>query len=115
MLEHRFPFLDKVGQWNKFDANTGGTLVEKCCHYFDLMNLFADARPVRVFANGNQSVNFKDFERDGKSADCLDQANVLVDYANGVMLIASGFARVSMTVGNGQRTPNSKRSSRDVP
>ena len=35
--EHRFPFLEKVGDWNRFSANTGGTLVEKTCHFFDLM------------------------------------------------------------------------------
>ncbi len=35
--EHRFPFLPKIGDWNRFNANTGGTLVEKCCHFFDLM------------------------------------------------------------------------------
>ncbi len=27
--EHRFPFLDQVGDWNRFNRNTGGTLVEK--------------------------------------------------------------------------------------
>ena len=37
--EHRFPFLPKVGDWNRFSANTGGTMVEKCCHFFDLMRL----------------------------------------------------------------------------
>ena len=37
--EHRFPFLRKVGDWNRFTARTGGTLVEKCCHFFDLMRL----------------------------------------------------------------------------
>ena len=26
--EHRFPFLPKVGNWNRFSRNTGGTLVE---------------------------------------------------------------------------------------
>ena len=26
--EHRFPFLRKVGDWNRFNVNTGGTLVE---------------------------------------------------------------------------------------
>ena len=31
--EHRFPFLKKVGDWNRFNRNTGGTLVEKCCHF----------------------------------------------------------------------------------
>ena len=27
--EHRFPFLEKVGDWNRFGRNTGGTMVEK--------------------------------------------------------------------------------------
>ncbi|NIT97849.1 MAG: Gfo/Idh/MocA family oxidoreductase, partial [Actinobacteria bacterium] len=27
--EHRFPFLEKVGDWNRLRRNTGGTLVEK--------------------------------------------------------------------------------------
>lgn len=31
--EHRFPFLVKVDNWNRFSKNTGGTLVEKCCHF----------------------------------------------------------------------------------
>ncbi len=84
MVEHRFPFLDKVGQWNKFDAFTGGTLVEKCCHYFDLMNLFAGSRPTRVFATGAQARNFKDFSRDNRRADGIDQANAILEFANGV-------------------------------
>ena len=45
MREHRFPFLDKVGNWNRFSANTGGTLVEKTCHFFDLMNLILRRAP----------------------------------------------------------------------
>ena len=85
ILEHRFPFLDKVGQWNKFDAYTGGTLVEKCCHYFDLLNLFAGGTPQRVYASGHQSVNFKDFHYDNKQADGIDQASVVIDYDNGVL------------------------------
>ncbi|MGC8779543.1 MAG: Gfo/Idh/MocA family protein [Anaerolineae bacterium] len=84
ILEHRFPFLDKVGQWNKFSKYSGGTLVEKCCHYFDLMNLFAGARPVSVFATGSQAVNFVDFEYAGEKSDILDNAFVIVTYANGV-------------------------------
>ncbi len=84
LLEHRFPFLDKVGQWNKFSDRTGGTLVEKCCHYFDLLNLFAQAVPERVFATGSQSVNFRGFERDGRAADGLDRAEVIIEYAGGV-------------------------------
>lgn len=83
MAEHRPPFLDKVEQWNKFAEKSGGTLVEKCCHYFDLMTMFAGARPKRVFATGNQAVNFVDFEKDGQKSDILDNAFVTVDYENG--------------------------------
>ena len=84
ILEHRFPFLDKVKQWNKFSKYSGGTLVEKCCHYFDLMNLFAGARPVSVYAAGSKAVNFLDFEYAGEKSDILDNAFVIVTYANGV-------------------------------
>lgn len=85
--EHRFPFLVKVGDWNRFSANTGGTLVEKCCHFFDLMNLAVGSRPVRVIASGGQDVNHLDevYETpEGlKRADILDNAYVIVEYANG--------------------------------
>ncbi len=82
--EHRFPFLEKVGDWNRFSANTGGTLVEKTCHFFDLMNLIADAKPVEVIASGGQDVNHLDETYDGKQSDILDNAYVIVQYDNGV-------------------------------
>jgi predicted dehydrogenase len=84
MSEYRPPFLDKVGQWNKFNEYSGGTLVEKCCHYFDLMNLLADSTPQRVYASGGQAVNFLDFEIDGKKSDIDDHGFVTIDYSNGV-------------------------------
>ncbi len=82
--EHRFPFLVKVGNWNRFTANTGGTLVEKCCHFFDLMRLVAGADPVRVMASGGQDVNHLDEVYDGRVPDIVDNAFVIVDFANGV-------------------------------
>jgi len=84
ILEHRLPFLDKVKQWNKFSKYSGGTLVEKCCHYFDLLNLFAGAKPVKVYATGSMAVNFTEFEYDGEKSDILDNALVTVEYDNGV-------------------------------
>ena len=81
--EHRFPFLKKVGDWNRFNRNTGGTLVEKCCHFFDLMNLVIPANPVRTLASGAQSVNHLDEEYDGEVPDILDNAYVIVEYDNG--------------------------------
>ena len=84
LSEYRPPFLDKVGQWNKFNRYSGGTLIEKCCHYFDLMNLIADAKPERVYASGGRAVNFHDFERRGVASDIDDHAFVIIDYDNGV-------------------------------
>ncbi|HAK45514.1 MAG TPA: gfo/Idh/MocA family oxidoreductase [Spirochaeta sp.] len=84
IAERRIPFLDKVGQWNKQSRYSGGTLVEKCCHYFDIFNLFAGSKPVRVTASGGQDVNFRDFEYDGVRSDILDNAFVIVDYENRV-------------------------------
>ncbi|EOY24296.1 Oxidoreductase family protein [Theobroma cacao] len=81
--EHRFPFLVKVNNWNRFNANTGGTLVEKCCHFFDLMRLFAGANPVRVMASGAVDVNHKDEIYDGKVPDIIDNAYVIVEFDNG--------------------------------
>ncbi|HOV47262.1 MAG TPA: Gfo/Idh/MocA family oxidoreductase [Anaerolineae bacterium] len=85
IMEHRIPFLDKVNQWNKFSKYSGGTLVEKCCHYFDLLNLFAQSRATRVFATGSMAVNFREFEYRGEKSDILDNALVMVQYANGVL------------------------------
>lgn len=81
--EHRFPFLVKVDNWNRFNRSSGGTLVEKCCHFFDLMNEIIQDRPWRVAASGDQDVNHLDEEYHGEQADILDNAYVIVDYANG--------------------------------
>ena len=81
--EHRFPFLPKVGDWNRFSNNTGGTLVEKCCHFFDLMRLVLRSEPSRVFASGAQDVNHLDETYDGRVPDILDNALVIVDLENG--------------------------------
>lgn len=81
--EHRFPFLPKVGNWNRFHEQTGGTLVEKCCHFFDLMNLVLEERPVRVMASGGQDVNHLDEVYAGRRSDMLDNAYVIVDYPSG--------------------------------
>lgn len=82
--EHRHPFLVKVGNWNRFSENTGGTLTEKCCHFFDLMRLIAQSNPVRVMASGDQRFNHLDETYDGRTPDILDNAFVIVDFENGV-------------------------------
>ena len=82
--EHRFPFLNKVDDWNRFAINTGGTLVEKCCHFFDLMRLVIQSEPIKVYASGSQDVNHLEEKYDGKTPDIIDNAYVIVDFENGV-------------------------------
>jgi myo-inositol 2-dehydrogenase / D-chiro-inositol 1-dehydrogenase len=92
--EHRFPFLVKVGDWNRFARNTGGTMVEKCCHFFDLMRLIVQSEPVRVYCSGAMDVNHVDELYDGRRPDIIDNSYTTVDFANGVraMLDLSMFA-----------------------
>ncbi len=84
MVEQRIPFFDKIGQWNKFSRFSGGTLVEKCCHYFDLINHFAQARPSRVFASGSMAVNFREFDYEREKSDVIDNAAVIIIFENGI-------------------------------
>ncbi len=78
--EFRHPFLEKRGSlpdWIIRKRYSGGTLVEKCCHHFDLFNAFAGAKPLSVFASGDHDVEYP-------HTDVLDNAFVTVDYTNGV-------------------------------
>ncbi len=92
--EHRFPFLPKVGDWNRFSRNTGGTMVEKCCHFFDLMRLIVQSEPIRVYCSGAMDVNHVDERYDGEHPDIIDNSYTTVEFANGVraMLDLSMFA-----------------------
>ena len=96
--EHRAPFYPKVGDWNRFSANTGGTLVEKCCHYFNLMDLVLGEHPLRVFASGGQRVNHLDEVYGGRRSDILDSAYCVLEYPSGAraMLDLCMFAEGSM-------------------
>lgn len=58
--------------WRSSEALTGGTLLEKNCHHFDLFNWIIDRAPVRVGAQGGTSVL--------KDREILDNAQVIVEY-----------------------------------
>jgi len=78
--EHRYPFLPKVGDWNRFSQNTGGTLVEKCCHFFDLMRLIMKENPIRLFASGSMNHNHSGESYAGRAPDIIDNAYVVLDF-----------------------------------
>ncbi|RBO83305.1 Gfo/Idh/MocA family protein [Marinomonas aquiplantarum] len=81
--EHRFPFLEKVNDWNRFNHQTGGTLVEKCCHFFDLMRLLMQGEVKRVYASTGQDYNHLEERYNGEVPDIIDNAFVVVDFENG--------------------------------
>jgi len=81
--EHRFPFLVKVGDWNRFSRNTGGTMVEKCCHFFDLMRLITGQEAVSVFCSGAMDVNHLDERYGGERPDIIDNSYTVVDFDGG--------------------------------
>jgi len=81
--EHRHPFLVKVNNWNRFNRYTGGMLVEKGCHFFDLMRLVVGSDPVSVYASGEHALNHKFEVYDEGSPDMIDHAFAVVQFANG--------------------------------
>ena len=81
--EHRFPFLEKVDNWNRFNKFTGGTFVEKCCHFFDLMRLIIGCNPLQIMASGGQACNHLTETYDGHQPDIWDNGYVIVDFENG--------------------------------
>ena len=95
--EHRFPFLEKVGDWNRFNTKSGGTLVEKCCHFFDLMRFILKDDPVRVMASAGQEINHLDETYNGCTPDIWDCGYVIVDFEKGAraLLELSMFAEGS--------------------
>ncbi len=94
--EHRFPFLPKVGSWNRPSCLTGGTLVAKCCHFFDLMRHAIGDQPIRVMASAGRDVNHLTESVGGYPSDFHDNAFVIVDFDSGVraMLDLSIFPKV---------------------
>jgi predicted dehydrogenase len=43
---------DYFRRWHRDKANSGGLLIHKASHHFDLVNWWIDAAPLRVFASG---------------------------------------------------------------
>lgn len=61
--------------WRSSEAKTGGTLLEKNCHHFDLFNWLLGRKPLRVMAQGGRNVLL--------DREVLDNAQVLIEYEGG--------------------------------
>jgi predicted dehydrogenase len=78
--EFRGPFQKKSHDWIQDSRKSGGCLVDKNCHHFDLMNWWVGAHPKRVCAFGGNVV-----ERViGGEYQVHDHATVSWEYENGV-------------------------------
>jgi predicted dehydrogenase len=55
--EFRGPFQPKSRDWIQDRRKSGGCLVDKNCHHFDLMNWWMESSPKRVSAFGSNAVN----------------------------------------------------------
>ncbi|HPD28618.1 MAG TPA: Gfo/Idh/MocA family oxidoreductase [Phycisphaerae bacterium] len=64
--------------WPYYQKLSGGTLLEKNCHDFDILGWVIGSKPVRVTASGGNSVY--------RERETIDHASVTVDYENGVQL-----------------------------
>jgi predicted dehydrogenase len=74
-------------------ASSGGSILEKNCHDFDIFNWLAESDPVQVAAFGGQHVFTED-------SDTVDNATVIVEYENGIR----GTLELCMYAPYGQRT-----------
>lgn len=91
--EFRDPF--PPSEWFYDAGKSGGALVEKDCHHFDIFNWMIGANPVRVFASGGQHVITKEKQhlitnsythyppKLISNPTIVDHAWVTVDYDNG--------------------------------
>lgn len=78
--EFRGPFQKKSGDWIQDERLSGGCLVDKNCHHFDLMNWWVGARPQRVSGFGGCALN-RVIEGPRQ---VHDHATVSYEYENGV-------------------------------
>jgi predicted dehydrogenase len=69
------PTLGRIN-WRYSQQLSGGTLVEKTCHDFDVFNWFGGGLPTRISATGGLSVY--------EGRETLDHAIVNLDYPNGL-------------------------------
>ena len=80
----RGPWELKVDQWIIKQSRSGGTLVEKNCHHFDLFNWFTDENPVEVSGYGTCDLVYG-ADRFGVEPDVLDNVQVIVQYESGAV------------------------------
>jgi len=81
LKEMRGPFrVSPEHMWIFDQSKSGGMLVEKSCHHFDMFNWLTFSKPVSVYASGGQDVFH---EMAGENNTICDNAFAVVNYENG--------------------------------
>jgi myo-inositol 2-dehydrogenase/D-chiro-inositol 1-dehydrogenase len=95
--ENRYPFLSKIEEWNKDVNKSGDTLVEKCCHFFDLFRLITGQEMDSCVSKVHRGLlwdhyGYQDHE-DKEVVPIIDSAYVLLDFVGvtGVATIATSI------------------------
>mmetsp|Transcript_45782 Transcript_45782/g.68117 ORF Transcript_45782/g.68117 Transcript_45782/m.68117 type:complete len:453 (-) Transcript_45782:312-1670(-) len=83
--ENRYPFLHKIGEWNRDRSKTGDTLVEKCCHFFDLFRLISGKEPnlPQIRALAQRGINYEEEDLSHYDNPILDSAYVTMPFRDG--------------------------------
>lgn len=81
--ENRYPFLHKIGDWNRDRSKTGDTLVEKCCHFWDLFRLITgmEVQTDKLRSIVQRGLNYGD-EENQREVPIIDSAYVMLPFAN---------------------------------
>ena len=77
--EYRGPFQE-IKDWVWDRERSGGAIVEKNCHHYDIMNMWLRSEPTTVYASGNI---MKHAEIYGRPSSIVDNAWVISDYESG--------------------------------
>ena len=79
-MEHR-PTYAAMKDWVWDPQLSGGAIVEKNCHHYDVMDIWVKSDPTLVYATGGI---MRHFTPHGFRSQIIDNAWILNDYANGV-------------------------------
>jgi predicted dehydrogenase len=74
------PTYAAIKDWVWNPALSGGAILEKNCHHYDILSLWVKSRPTTVYATGNI---LKHFEPHGYKSQIVDNAWIVNDYENG--------------------------------
>lgn len=77
--EYRGPFRE-MKDWVWEQGRSGGAIVEKNCHHYDILDLWVNSDPTTVYATGNI---LKHHHRSGCDSEIIDNAWIVNDYACG--------------------------------